>query len=155
VTHRIFLDANVVIAAGKPPGGPEISRVVDLVEAKLINVLTTDLTVTEVAKRHAENGPRPDLEGTDTGSRGVPWRPVTLTREQQNALHTYARRAPRVTLPPLPSLAKPISETHPTPDRKWERDCEIKPGRYTDPLKKAELLAIEPDCIRRSGHQRE
>lgn len=54
-TPKVFLDANVVIAAGKPPGGPILARVADLVEADLITVLTTDLTVTEVAKKHAEN----------------------------------------------------------------------------------------------------
>jgi hypothetical protein len=52
---KVFLDANVVIAAGKPPGGPELARVIDLVDADLITVLTTDLTVTEVAKKHAQN----------------------------------------------------------------------------------------------------
>jgi hypothetical protein len=52
---KVFLDANVLISAGKPPGGPEISRVRDLVEADLIAVLTTDLTVVEVAKHHAKN----------------------------------------------------------------------------------------------------
>lgn len=52
---QVFLDANIVIAAGKPPGGPEITRVGELVTAKMITVLTTDLTVTEVAKKHAEN----------------------------------------------------------------------------------------------------
>lgn len=48
----------MLISAGKPPGGPEISRVRDLVEADLIAVLTTDLTIVEVAKHHAAN----DLE---------------------------------------------------------------------------------------------
>ena len=52
---RVFLDANVVIQAGKPPGGPILARVKDLVEADFITVLTTDLTVTEVSKKHAEN----------------------------------------------------------------------------------------------------
>lgn len=52
---KVFLDANVLISAGKPPGGPEISRVRDLVEAELVSVLTTDLTVVEVAKHHAKN----------------------------------------------------------------------------------------------------
>jgi hypothetical protein len=28
----VFLDANVLISAGKPPGGPEVTRVRDLVE---------------------------------------------------------------------------------------------------------------------------
>jgi hypothetical protein len=52
---RVFLDANVVIQAGKPPGGPLFARVVDLVRAGFIVVLTTDLTKTEVAKKHAKN----------------------------------------------------------------------------------------------------
>ncbi|EHK58172.1 PIN domain-containing protein [Allomesorhizobium alhagi] len=54
-TPKVFLDANILIAAGKPPGGPEIQRVIDLVEAEIITILATDLTVTEVAKKHAEN----------------------------------------------------------------------------------------------------
>lgn len=52
---KVFLDANVLISAGKPPGGPEISRVRDLVDAGLVSVLTTDLTIVEVAKHHAKN----------------------------------------------------------------------------------------------------
>lgn len=52
---QVFLDANIVIRAGKPPGGPEIERVGDLVDAGLICVLTTDLTVTEVSKKHSAN----------------------------------------------------------------------------------------------------
>lgn len=52
---KVFLDANIVIQAGKPPGGPTLGRVADLVEADLISVLTTDLTIREVAKKHAEN----------------------------------------------------------------------------------------------------
>ena len=52
---RLFLDANVIIRCGKPPGGPEFSRVVDLVEAGEVTVVTTDLTIKEIAKKHAEN----------------------------------------------------------------------------------------------------
>lgn len=52
---KVFLDANVVIQTGKPPGGPIMERVTDLVNAGLISVLTTDLTVCEVAKKHTEN----------------------------------------------------------------------------------------------------
>ena len=52
---KVFFDANIIIQAGKPPGGPLISRVADLVNAGLIKVLTTDLTVAEVAKKHADN----------------------------------------------------------------------------------------------------
>jgi hypothetical protein len=53
--QKVFLDANLVIQAGKPPGGLLIKRVRDLVDAHIISVLTTDLTITEVAKKHAEN----------------------------------------------------------------------------------------------------
>lgn len=52
---KVFLDANIVISAGKPPGDPILERVGDLVRAELITVLTTDLTITEVSKKHAEN----------------------------------------------------------------------------------------------------
>ncbi len=52
---KVFLDANIVIAGGKPPGGPEIARVLDLVDAGLVSVLTTDLTIAEVAKKHTQN----------------------------------------------------------------------------------------------------
>ena len=53
--RKVFLDANVVIQAGKPPGGPILRRVKDLVDAGLIELLSTDLTCVEVAKRHAKN----------------------------------------------------------------------------------------------------
>lgn len=52
---KVFLDANTVIQVGKPPGGPILGRVKDLVKAGFITVLTTDLTCAEVAKKHAEN----------------------------------------------------------------------------------------------------
>nr|CAD6416846.1 hypothetical protein REQ54_01628 [Rhizobium sp. Q54] len=52
---QVFVDANVMIAAGKPPGGPEITRLADLVEADMIEILTTDLTITEIAKKHMDN----------------------------------------------------------------------------------------------------
>ncbi|HPX62185.1 MAG TPA: PIN domain-containing protein [Deltaproteobacteria bacterium] len=52
---KVFLDANVVIQTGKPPGGPIMERVADLVNAGFISVLTTDLTVCEVTKKHTEN----------------------------------------------------------------------------------------------------
>ena len=53
--RKIFLDANVVIRAGKPPGGPLIPRVADLVDAGYVKVVTTDLTKMEIAKKHAGN----------------------------------------------------------------------------------------------------
>ena len=52
---KVFLDANILIKAGKPPGGPILIRLKDLVNAGFITVLTTDLTWREVAKRHANN----------------------------------------------------------------------------------------------------
>lgn len=52
---KVFLDANVIIRAGKPPGGPLMSRVEDLVKGGFITLLTTDLTKIEVVKQHANN----------------------------------------------------------------------------------------------------
>jgi PIN domain len=52
---KVFLDANVVIRAGKPPGTPLIPRVTDLVDAGLVKIVTTDLTKIEIAKKHASN----------------------------------------------------------------------------------------------------
>jgi predicted nucleic acid-binding protein len=52
---KIFIDANVIIQAGKPLDGPIMSRIKDLVKAELIEVLTTDLTIAEVAKKHTVN----------------------------------------------------------------------------------------------------
>ena len=52
---KVFLDANVVIQAGKPPGGLILSRLKKLIDAGFITVLTTDLTCQEVAKKHADN----------------------------------------------------------------------------------------------------
>lgn len=56
--QKIFLDANVVIRAGKPPGRPVMDSLADLVTSGFIKVLTTDLTKIEVAKHHANR----DLE---------------------------------------------------------------------------------------------
>jgi len=52
---KVFIDANVLIQTGKPPGGPIFDRILDLVEAGFIEVLTTDLTKAEVAKKYAQN----------------------------------------------------------------------------------------------------
>ena len=52
---KVFLDANIMIKAGKPPGGPTLIRLKDLINAGFITMLTTDLTCQEVAKKHAEN----------------------------------------------------------------------------------------------------
>lgn len=53
-SQKVFLDANVLIQEGKQ-GSPIIERLVDLVDAGLVSVLTTDLTMIEVAKKHVEN----------------------------------------------------------------------------------------------------
>ncbi len=55
IKPQIFLDANIVIRGGKPPGGPEIERVRDLVDAGIVRILTTDLTIAEVSKKHSAN----------------------------------------------------------------------------------------------------
>jgi hypothetical protein len=51
----VFLDANVIIRTGKPPGGPLFHRLADLVKAGFITVLTMDLTKDEIIKKHVEN----------------------------------------------------------------------------------------------------
>jgi len=43
------------IRAGRPPGSPLIPRVADLVDAGYVKVVTTDLTMIEIAKKHAGN----------------------------------------------------------------------------------------------------
>ena len=53
--QKVFFDANVLIQAGLSAGGPIVSRIADLVRADLIEVITTDLTITEIAKRHTDN----------------------------------------------------------------------------------------------------
>lgn len=58
IAAKVFLDANVVIRAGKPPGKPIMDGLADLVTSGLIRIVTTDLTKIEVAKKHTNN----DLE---------------------------------------------------------------------------------------------
>ena len=52
---KVFIDANILINAGKPPGGPMLLPLKNLVDAGVITVFTTDLTCQEVAKKHAKN----------------------------------------------------------------------------------------------------
>lgn len=54
IPQKVFFDANVIIQEGKA-GGPIIKRLIDLVDTELISVLTTDLTMEEVTKKHVEN----------------------------------------------------------------------------------------------------
>ena len=56
--QNVFLDANIVIRAGKPPGKPVMDSIADLVKSGFIKVFTTDLTKIEVAKHHTNR----DLE---------------------------------------------------------------------------------------------
>ena len=51
---KVFLDANIVIAVGKPPYGPEFARVIDLVESERIKILTTDITEAEVMRNYVK-----------------------------------------------------------------------------------------------------
>ena len=51
---KVFLDANIVIAVGKPPYGPEFARVIDLVKTERIEILTTDLTMAEVMRHYVK-----------------------------------------------------------------------------------------------------
>jgi hypothetical protein len=44
-----------------------------------------------------------DVQGNYIGPKRVPWRPITLTRQQRNALHTYERRAPRAMVATAPA----------------------------------------------------
>lgn len=51
---KVFLDANIFIRAGKLPGDHLFVRLKYLVDADLVIVVTTDLTLQEIAKKHAE-----------------------------------------------------------------------------------------------------
>lgn len=51
---KVFIDANIFIGAGKPPGGPLLIRLKYLVDAGLVTVIATDLTLQEVVKNLAE-----------------------------------------------------------------------------------------------------
>lgn len=51
---HVYLDSNIVIQAGKPPNSPVLDRVGDLVTMQSINLWTTDVTIAEVANKHAE-----------------------------------------------------------------------------------------------------
>ena len=52
---KIFLDADIVIQEGRPPGGPLLGRLKSLVADGVVTVLTTDLTCQQIAKKHTEN----------------------------------------------------------------------------------------------------
>ena len=52
---QVFLDANIVVRFGTSPHGLEYSRLVALIEAGEVTLVTTDLTAMEIAKRHTKN----------------------------------------------------------------------------------------------------
>lgn len=52
---QVFLDANIVVRFGTSPHGLEYSRLVSLIEAGEVTLVTTDLTTMEIAKRHTKN----------------------------------------------------------------------------------------------------
>lgn len=51
----MFLDANIVIAQGKPPGGPVMHRLIELASTDLIQIVTTDHSIDEIVKKFVEN----------------------------------------------------------------------------------------------------
>ena len=50
---NVFFDANIMFRAGAPPGNDVFRRIVDLVRYGFITVVTTDLTMDEVIRHHA------------------------------------------------------------------------------------------------------
>ena len=51
---KVFFDSNTLIQVGLPPGNETFLRLADLVEYGFINVVTTDLTKTEIVRHHSE-----------------------------------------------------------------------------------------------------
>jgi len=99
---KIFLDANVMIQEGKH-GSPITERLVDLVNAELIEVLTTDLTMTEVAKKHAENDldvvkdyARPHFRAILNDVLATELPEINNTALKQNLLKKYAESTQRM-----------------------------------------------------------
>ena len=52
---KVFLDADVFIGLGKPPGNWLFKRLEDLVNLSLISIVTTDVTIGEVVKHHVKD----------------------------------------------------------------------------------------------------
>ena len=52
---KIYVDSNLAIQLGKPPGGAVATRLIDMVAAGFVQVVTTDHSILEVAKVHANN----------------------------------------------------------------------------------------------------
>ena len=52
---KVFIDADVAIGMGKPPGNWIFQRLLDLVNVGLISIVTTDLTIGQVVKHHVDD----------------------------------------------------------------------------------------------------
>ncbi len=52
---KVFIDADVAIGMGKPPGNWIFQRLVDLVNVGLISIVTTDLTIGQIVKHHVDD----------------------------------------------------------------------------------------------------
>lgn len=52
---KIFMDADVAIEMGKPPGNWIFQRLVDLVNLRLVSIVTTDVTMGQVTKHHVKD----------------------------------------------------------------------------------------------------
>ena len=54
-TINIYLDSNIIIKLGVPPQSPSLDRINDLQRKGVINVVTTSLTIDEIAKKYTSN----------------------------------------------------------------------------------------------------
>ena len=52
---NVFVDSNVFISQGNPPNTPLVQRLRELQNAGVIRIVTTDLTMMEIAKKFAQN----------------------------------------------------------------------------------------------------
>ena len=52
---KVFMDADVAIGMGKPPGNWIFQRLVDLVNLGLVSIVTTDLTIGQIVKHHVND----------------------------------------------------------------------------------------------------
>lgn len=55
MTGRLFVDANVFISDGRPPGGDIVRALLNLVRSGKLSILSTDITINEVTKHFASH----------------------------------------------------------------------------------------------------
>lgn len=53
--YKVFLDADIAIGMGKPPGNWIFQRLVDLVNVGLLSIVTTELTIGQIVKHHVND----------------------------------------------------------------------------------------------------